>query len=74
MDSTPRWRMLSGDRSVRALSDERRCGGPFSLPYGRYGSTGMRSSSGVVSHPPTQYSMMRGGLHNIGISVLLIML
>ena len=45
---------LFGSRSARGLSGGRQSGRPFSPHYGQYGSTRMKSSSGVDSPPPTR--------------------
>ena len=65
----PHRRLLFGARLARGLSGGRQSGKPFSPFYGRYGSTGMRLSSGVYSPPSMQYNMVQGGLHNLGTSV-----
>ena len=58
-----------GTQSARGLSGGRQSGRLYSPIYGRYGSTGMRSFSGVDPPPPTRYSTVQVGLQDPGTSV-----
>ena len=58
-----------GNQSARCLSGGRQSGRLYSPHYGRYGSTRMRSTSGVKPSPLMRYSTVRARLQDPGISV-----